>query len=75
MDTRRVMLACTLSAAVWTTVIACLGYIVGDNWPTVGVYLAAYGRVIIGLAIAFLVYYVVRRFLRRKRALEQNQSS
>ena len=68
----RVLLFSGISSAVWTCVIAWLGYFVGDNYEIVGGYLAIYGKIIFWLVIAFGVAYATRRYLRRKAALSGN---
>lgn len=54
----------SLSAVVWVTLIAVLGYVVGDEWERVVDYLARYGRLISILIVLFLVrqlYKAVQR--------------
>jgi membrane protein DedA with SNARE-associated domain len=57
----------TLSAAVWTTLIAFLGYQVGENWEVVRAYLQVYGWVIGGLIVLFIAVQVYLAYRRRKR--------
>ncbi|MCY3595793.1 MAG: DedA family protein [Bacteroidetes bacterium] len=61
-------LLASLSAAVWVTLIAVLGYVVGDEWERVVDYLARYGRVISVLIFLFLVWqlYKAIRRIRQK---------
>ncbi|GIV60471.1 DedA family protein [Rhodocaloribacter litoris] len=56
----------TLSAAVWTTLIAYLGYMVGENWEVVRGYLRTYGWVV-GAAIGLFVLVQLWRYYRRHR--------
>jgi membrane protein DedA with SNARE-associated domain len=65
MDTRRVFIYSTISAAAWTSVIAWAGYLVGDNWEVVGGYLATYGKFMLWGVILFVAVYVGWRFSRR----------
>ncbi|GIV62088.1 MAG: hypothetical protein KatS3mg044_0954 [Rhodothermaceae bacterium] len=58
----------TLSAAVWTTLIAYLGYMVGENWEAVRGYLQTYGWVVGSLIVLFVLVQVVRFVLRRRAA-------
>ena len=55
----------TLSAAVWTSLIAYGGYALGENWPLVGQYIRAYGEFVLLalaiLAVAFLAKYLYSR--------------
>jgi len=65
----RVLLFSAISAAVWTCVIAWLGYFLGDNYELVGHYLAVYGKIIFWLVFAVAVAYAARRYVRRRAAL------
>ena len=65
MDSGKVLLASTISSAVWTCLIAWGGYLVGDNWEIVGEYLAVYGRIMIWVAVLAVLGYVGWRFFRR----------
>lgn len=61
MDRWRTMIACTISAMVWTGVIGYAGYAVGDNWAIVSDYLRVYGWFILGLTVAVAGYFIYRR--------------
>jgi membrane protein DedA with SNARE-associated domain len=65
MDAKKVLICSTISAAVWTFIIAWGGYLVGDNWEVVGEYLAAYGRIMLWAVLIFVAGYVGWRFFRR----------
>jgi len=56
----------TLSALVWTALIAYGGFAVGDNWQVILVYLRDYGRVVIGLLVVVAVIYLARLYVRRR---------
>ncbi|SHK93057.1 DedA family protein [Rhodothermus profundi] len=58
-------LLATLSAFVWTTLIASLGYAVGENWPVVRQYLQVYGWVVLGV-LGLLALGLGIRFWRRR---------
>lgn len=56
-----VALWATVSAAIWTTLLTYLGYVVGDQWEVVGIYLRKYGAWMTGLLVAgFVAYWAVR---------------
>ena len=57
----------TLSAAVWTVLITFAGYIVGDNWEVVSVYLRRYGQVVLALIVLAVVIQFIRSYRVRKR--------
>jgi membrane protein DedA with SNARE-associated domain len=65
MRTRRVLAAATVSAAVWTCLIAWIGYIVGDQWEIVGEYLATYGKIMLWIVVVGVGVYVGWRLFRR----------
>lgn len=50
----------TVSAALWCTLIASGGYVVGDNWRLVVEYLRAYGRWMLALLAVVAVIALVR---------------
>jgi membrane protein DedA with SNARE-associated domain len=56
----------TLSAAVWTALIAYLGYLAGENWEAVKGYLSTYGKVITGVVAVLAVLLAVRIYRKRK---------
>lgn len=58
---------CTVSAAVWTSLIAYAGYALGENWRVVGTYLQLYGRFVLGLLVLALLVFLVRVYWRRTR--------
>ena len=63
----------TLSATVWTVLIAYLGYMVGDNWQIIGEWLRLYGRITFWIMAASLaVYWTWRWNQRRKTESEAN---
>ena len=72
MDTKRVLIYSTISAVVWTCLIAWGGYLVGDNWEVVGDYLAGYGRFMLWIVVAFLAGYIGWRFFRRHEVKHQD---
>lgn len=56
----------TISASVWTLVLAMSGLYMGENWEAVGEYIREYGAVIITLMVLFAVVQFVR-FARTRR--------
>ena len=62
----------TVSAAVWTALIAYLGLVLGDNWPTIGTWLKQYSQVVtVALLVVLGLYFGVRRW-RKRRAAQRN---
>lgn len=55
-----------LSSLLWTALLVVAGYVVGDQWETVGGWLSAYGSVILALVVLFVIVQVVYYIRRRK---------
>ena len=52
----------TVAAVIsWTIGLGLVGYFFGQNWPFISKLLSRFSFVVLGLLIAFIVYYVVRR--------------
>jgi membrane protein DedA with SNARE-associated domain len=56
----------TLSALVWTALIAYAGFALGENWPLVAFYLKAYGRTVGGVLAILIAAWGVRWYWRRR---------
>ena len=67
-----VALWATVSAAVWTGLIATLGAMVGDNWPVIGEWLTRYGQAVTVALAAGLVVYFSAKVWRRRRGSQRN---
>ncbi len=65
MNRMRTLAYATISAFLWTGVIIWAGYLVGENWEVVSVYLKGYGWLILALTAAagLAVWYRMRRRL------------
>lgn len=61
----------TLSAAVWTVLITFAGYLVGDNWEEVSVYLRRYGQIVLAVIVLFILIQIIRSYRVRKRPGEE----
>ncbi|MDA1027461.1 MAG: DedA family protein [Bacteroidetes bacterium] len=66
MSVRQTAIWCTVSALVWTALIAGAGYYVGENWGVVGEYLRGYGTIVTSIIVLFVLYQGVRALLSRK---------
>lgn len=55
----------TLSAFVWTTGLAVIGRLLGENWDVVRGYLQAYGWIIMGLVAVVVAIQVIRWRIRK----------
>lgn len=58
----------TVSALVWTTLIAFLGYKMGERWEVVSIWIRQYGQVLGILIVVLIVVQVVRYRLNRNGA-------
>jgi membrane protein DedA with SNARE-associated domain len=67
MNARKTASFATISAAVWTLLIAYAGYAVGENWEVVSEYLRQYGRVVLGVIVLIVVVQVTRYIVRKRR--------
>lgn len=56
----------TLSALVWTGLIAYGGYAVGDNWASIAAFLRDYGRTVVALIGLVIVVQLARWYLKRR---------
>lgn len=74
MPSRKVLVFATISALVWTSLIAWAGYLLGDNWEIVGDYLEVYGKIMLWLVAAFVIGYVAWRFFRRREAITVSET-
>ena len=66
---RPTLLWCSVSAVVWTALIAVAGFFVGENWEVVGEYLRGYGVVITIIIILFGLFQGIRHLLRHKKGV------
>ena len=67
MPAARTAVFATLSAAVWTVLITAAGYIVGENWEVVSVYLRRYGQVVLALIALAVATQLIRSYRVRKK--------
>ena len=68
LPTRPVLLASSISAAIWCGLIAWLGFVIGDNWEVAGEYLSVYGQTVTWIIVGIAALYVLRRLTRRRKA-------
>ncbi len=51
----------TLSGSlIWSSLLAYMGYVMGDNWKLVSVYTEEYERVILGILVIVVLLYITR---------------
>jgi membrane protein DedA with SNARE-associated domain len=73
MDPWKTAVFATISAAIWTFLIAYGGYSVGENWEIIAGYLRDYGRLVLSLIVVGACIQLVRLYLKRKgRGTRQN---
>jgi membrane protein DedA with SNARE-associated domain len=56
---------------LWNTALILAGYLLGDNWHLVEQYVGIGSKVVLGLAAAAVVYFVVSRLSRSRREAER----
>jgi membrane protein DedA with SNARE-associated domain len=54
------------SALVWNTLLVIGGFLLGDNWREIMVYLQSYGQAVTGLLIVSVLVYVGYRIYRKR---------
>ncbi|MFD5986463.1 DedA family protein [Streptomyces cyaneofuscatus] len=56
----------TAGSLVWNTVLVLAGYWLGDSWDVVGTYVGLVSKVVLGLAVLAVTWWVVKRVRGRK---------
>ncbi|NEE32127.1 DedA family protein, partial [Streptomyces sp. SID7982] len=56
----------TLGSFIWNFVLVMAGYLLGDQWDLVERYVGVLSKVVLGLVVAALVVWVVRRVRARR---------
>ncbi|MFE3722601.1 DedA family protein [Streptomyces cyaneofuscatus] len=56
----------TAGSLVWNTVLVLAGYWLGDSWDVVGTYVGLMSKVVLGLAVLAVTWWVVKRVRGRK---------
>ena len=64
-----VSLLALLSSALWVTLIAVLGYVVGHQWEHIVDYLTRYGQLVSGLIILFIGWQVIKAIQRFRKKM------
>lgn len=57
-------------SALWNAVLIYLGFVLGENWEQVGVVIDEYSlivKIVLGLAVAALLFFLIRRQRKRKK--------
>lgn len=56
----RVAFFATVGGVLWCSLLVYLGYVVGENWRVVGLYLSRYGWVVLGLFGSYVMFNVYK---------------
>ncbi|MEW1615960.1 MULTISPECIES: DedA family protein [unclassified Streptomyces] len=56
----------TVGSLIWNTVLVMAGYWLGDSWDVVGTYVGLVSKVVLGLAVVAVVWFVVARVRSRR---------
>lgn len=70
LDFKKTTLLATISALIWNGLIIYLGIIFGRNIQLVDQYLSRYSNVIIVITIGVTLFFVIRYFWKKRRALK-----
>ncbi|PKN02784.1 hypothetical protein CVU76_02010 [Candidatus Dojkabacteria bacterium HGW-Dojkabacteria-1] len=57
-----------IGALMWNTILTYSGYLLADNWEVVGEFIAKYEKIILGVFVVVFVLYLLRGYLKRRRA-------
>lgn len=67
LEWKKVTILSFLSASIWNSILVYIGYILGENWNKIGIYLKNYSLFIIFTAVLIGLYYWYRNRKRRKK--------
>ncbi|MCZ6704798.1 MAG: DedA family protein [Bacteroidetes bacterium] len=74
MNVFRTTLYSTISAFVWTSILAIAGFFVGENWEAVREYLGNYGWFVISVIVLFIGFQLLRRGRKKRRLASETKS-
>lgn len=57
-----------IGALIWNTLLAYAGYILADNWESVGAWIGKYEKVILGVVVLAVILYFLRGYLRKRKS-------
>ncbi len=58
---------CAVSALAWNSILVGAGYMLGNNWQKIEVYLSTYSQVVAGIVVLAAIGLTVRYLARKKR--------
>lgn len=56
----------TISSVLWNGILLAFGWVVHENWRVIGDYLSAYGKIVLGLIVVFVLIRVGMHYYRKK---------
>ncbi len=74
MNVFRTTLYSTISALVWTSILAIAGFFVGENWEAVRDYLRNYGWFVTSVIVLFIGFQLLRRGRKKRRLASETKS-
>jgi len=72
LDVRRTVLLSTISSVLWNAIILYLGFLFGHNVDVVDKYLSTYSNIAIGTTVFIVLIFVIRYFIKKKKAQSEN---
>ena len=75
MDVKKFCVFTIAGAAIWNSLMAYLGFYLGENWHLITQYTDEISFVIVVLIVIGVVWYVARHLIKRQRLRQKNQSS
>ena len=74
MNVLRTALYSTISALVWTSILAIAGFFIGENWEAVREYLRNYGWFVTSVIVLFVGFQLLRRSRKKRRLASETES-
>jgi membrane protein DedA with SNARE-associated domain len=57
-----------ISSLLWNGILLAFGWVVHENWASIGEYLSVYGQIILGVIVLFIVIKLTTHFFQKKKA-------
>jgi membrane protein DedA with SNARE-associated domain len=67
LDPKKTFSLCFISALLWNSILLYLGFIFGDNVTKVDEYLITYSKIVVGVTLVVVLFFIVRFFFRKRK--------
>jgi membrane protein DedA with SNARE-associated domain len=58
-----------VSSLAWNSILVYAGFVLGENWEIVGLYLSTYSQIVTAIIILIIVFFILRYFYTRNKAV------